>query len=97
MMPRPVIARPGAPELRLQPIDHRLGAGNHKTRLTEQQVREIRRLHREGVGLREIARRYNVTHSPIRMIVHGRTWRWVSDPEIKLDHLQARLLVACGA
>lgn len=66
-----------------------LGGRNHATRLTEQQVAEIRRAYAEtmATGLPRLppgwrpmmAERYGVTDSHISQITSGRCWNWLPD------------------
>ena len=49
-------------------------------KLTEAQVREIKRLIREGqMSLRAIARHYGMNHTVIQRIAHGRYWAHVTE------------------
>jgi hypothetical protein len=49
----------------------------HQSKLTEDQVREIRSLCAQGISKTEIARRFSVGRRCVRMISTGRTWRHV--------------------
>lgn len=51
-----------------------VGARHPKAKLNPDQVNEIRRLRREWVGLRELGRRFGVSHGAIRRAVLGLTW-----------------------
>lgn len=51
-----------------------IGARNHSTKLTEAQVIEIRRLRADGLKLREIAERFNVTLENVHYICTRQTW-----------------------
>lgn len=54
------------------------GSANPVARLTEQDVLEIRRLHREeGLTHRALADRFGVARSNITLIVNGKTWAHV--------------------
>lgn len=54
------------------------GVTNHRAKLTDADVREIRRLHGEcGMKRGAIAERFGVTQSPIRAIIRGDAWRHV--------------------
>lgn len=44
------------------------------SKLTESQVREVRKLSREGLNNCQIARQYGVDNTTIRSIVLGKTW-----------------------
>lgn len=48
-------------------------------KMTEEKVREIRKLAKEGVGIRELALQYKVGYYTIRDIVNERTWLWVGE------------------
>ena len=59
--------------------DHWLRGEHHlSAKLTEAQVREVRRLRESGLSLSEIGRRFSVSHQSIRAIVVGKSWRHVS-------------------
>lgn len=51
------------------------GENNPKHKLTETQVREIRRLYSEGTTQKELANRFKVGWSTIHNIVHNLTWK----------------------
>jgi DNA-binding NarL/FixJ family response regulator len=51
--------------------------GSNKRKLTEEQVREIKRALAEGRSSRDIARQYGVTGSTVRGIAAGDWWGWV--------------------
>ncbi len=53
------------------------GQLHYKSLLTEESVREIRRLASQGEGVCEIARRFGVRHSCISKIVSRKSWRHV--------------------
>ena len=54
------------------------GTAQHLNRLTEDQVREIRKWSSEGGGLAQIARHYDVGQSTVRNILKGNTWSWLA-------------------
>lgn len=54
------------------------GERNANARLTEADVREIRRLQRQGVSRPAIARRFDVTRECVYSILKGKTWRHVA-------------------
>jgi len=65
------------------------GSENNRTKLTEAQVREIRAQYRKGrapyaeaTSLRGLARAYGVTKYTIFSVLHGLTWRHLSDSVI---------------
>lgn len=54
------------------------GADNGRAKLTEDQVREIRRLYETGrYSYSELARMFNVSKTPIHHIVNRQTWRHI--------------------
>lgn len=53
------------------------GERNGQSKLTEAQVREIRRLHGEGMGYRRLGQMFEVQRNTIRYIIIGRTWAHV--------------------
>jgi len=58
---------------------HRAVHGNkhHKTKLTEQEVREIRVLYQNNNSQRSLAAKFNVTKNAIKCIVNNKTWKHV--------------------
>lgn len=54
------------------------GEHNPSSKLTENQVREIRELRKSGVSIKDIAARYKVSDFPIRGIINGTRWKHVS-------------------
>jgi hypothetical protein len=54
------------------------GAEHSQARLSEDDVREIRRLHAEGLGYRRLGRRYGVHHQTVQAIISGRSWSHVT-------------------
>lgn len=55
-----------------------LGERHGRSKLTEAQVREIKRMIADGMTLAKIARLVNVTHAAISRIKHGSSWSWVN-------------------
>ena len=53
------------------------GTAQHLNKLTENQVREIRKWSSEGGGTAQIARHYNVGESTVRNILKGNSWSWL--------------------
>jgi transposase len=49
------------------------------SKLTEDQVREIRRLRKARQSTVELAKRFGVSRTTIRHIVAGRRWKWLAD------------------
>lgn len=54
------------------------GDKHHRAKLTDGQVREIRRLRKE-VSEKELARRFGVSGSTIDSIVHYRSWKYLAE------------------
>ena len=61
---------------------HRRAAGRGErhgsAKLTEQRVREVRRLKAESMAHKAIARRLGVGTATVFDIVYGRTWVWLT-------------------
>lgn len=60
------------------------GSSHHAVRLTEDQVREIRRLHKKHVRVgehsaKELAARFGVAQHYISSIAHNDRWKWLTD------------------
>jgi len=53
------------------------GTNSPYNKLTENDVREIRKLYVEGETLRSIASKFNVVHGVINNIIQGRKWSWL--------------------
>ena len=51
------------------------GTAHPSSKLTEDQVREIRRLLKAGQSLAELAKRFGVSRTAIRNIGNGRRWQ----------------------
>ena len=58
-------------------VDHRKGERNHLAKLSEQDVREVRRLYDDHMGLtvRKIAARFGVTGATVSYIGRRKTWK----------------------
>jgi transposase len=54
---------------------HRVGEMHSKAKLTDQQVREMREIHGQGIGYRRLAKRFGCGISTVRDIVLYRTRR----------------------
>jgi hypothetical protein len=54
------------------------GETNGRAKLTEDDVREIRRRHAAGERKAALAREYRVTHRTIHLAIIGETWRHVA-------------------
>lgn len=55
------------------------GSSNPRALITDQQVREIRRLYAEGVSQQELAKRFGPTQTAISAIVRRKSWKHVSE------------------
>jgi hypothetical protein len=55
----------------------KIGEGSSRAKLTDDNVREIRRLRAQGVTIREVAKRFGVTTGPIDQIMSGKRWSHV--------------------
>ncbi len=47
-----------------------------RAKLTAEGVKEMRRLHADGVGFRTLGRRFGVDHKTAAAAICGKTWRW---------------------
>lgn len=54
------------------------GEAHASAKVTEDQVREIRKKATNGVALRQLAREYGLNVSTIHPMVHGKTWKCVT-------------------
>ena len=54
------------------------GTSQHLNKLSEDQVRNIRKRYKDGEGMAHMARSYEVNESTIRNIIKGNTWAWLS-------------------
>jgi hypothetical protein len=63
----------------VRPEEHapksRAGGVNGRSKLTDRDAYEIRRMHRAGLSLRAIGRRFGVSASTVHACVTGATWR----------------------
>ncbi len=64
-----------APELRRKRCLQVVGEKNPRSKLTWEAVREIRKLHAEGMQRRELASRFGVLGPMIRLILINESWR----------------------
>jgi hypothetical protein len=53
------------------------GEDNPRAKLTEADVRELRRLHAEGTTVRVLTRRYDLSEHGVYLILRRKTWRHV--------------------
>lgn len=61
------------------------GENHPTTKLTAEIVREIKILANEGMGNKELAEKFNVTHSNISAIVLGKSWKHIEVPTREKD------------
>lgn len=61
----------------LDTVRHGTCPGFQKAKLSPDQVREIRHLHRQGVSVRATAARFNINRGAIEGIIYNRTYRYV--------------------
>lgn len=54
-----------------------LGSKVGSSKLTEDQVLEIRKLKNKGYGMRELGRMFNVDHKTVSFIVKRKTWKHI--------------------
>jgi len=66
-----------SPETRAKLSKAKMGSKPAKTKLTEEQVKEIKQRLAKNEPRRKIARDYGVSKSSIDCIKSGRTWKWV--------------------
>lgn len=62
---------------RCAPHHIRRGEENNKTKLTSQQVLEIRQLHKQGSSYTHIMKLFNISKTNIADIVHHRIWKHI--------------------
>jgi hypothetical protein len=55
------------------------GKNNHKTKLTENQVREIRHLSSEGLSYVDLSKIYSMSAPTIRSICLRKIWKWIDE------------------
>lgn len=53
------------------------GNRNPRTKITENDVRAMRREYAEGMSLRALSRKYGIAHTAIASVLKRRTWAWV--------------------
>lgn len=51
------------------------GLGNANTKLSEEDIRDIRKMYADGCSKHEIARKFDMTYENAHAIVIGRTWK----------------------
>jgi hypothetical protein len=68
-------------------VDYNRGAQNGRAKLTEQDVIEIRRL-ANTISLGQIAAKFGVTRTAIRLIVNHTNWSSVENPDFKYNGAQ---------
>lgn len=58
------------------------GEAHHRSKWTVEQVREIRRLYKDGIGPTEIARRMGMSKGAVSGIVYSkRAWKWLDSDD----------------
>lgn len=57
------------------------GANNHNSKLTDADVREIRRLRAAGARRVDLVRRFGIGYSPLKRILDGTAWKHVKDDQ----------------
>lgn len=63
--------------LNIFPLSVKLRSSQHMRKLTEAQVREIRKLRAEGVPNKELAKRFKMSQAAISTLTNRKTWRHV--------------------
>lgn len=58
------------------------GSENSRSKLTEQKVKDILRMSRDGWKGKTIAARYGVTPTSVSLILSGKTWQHVNRNEV---------------
>lgn len=54
-------------------------------RLSEQEVRQVRRMLAQGFSMGMVARAFHVSPDATFDIAHKRTWRWLADDDVCLE------------
>ena len=54
------------------------GVDQHKARLNEEKVRQIRTEYANGAGIARLARQYGVGESTVRNVIQGNSWAWLA-------------------
>ena len=54
-----------------------LGEANHKAKLTEEKVRQVRQLHASGHTIRSLSRKFNITYQAMKAVVQRKHWAHV--------------------
>jgi hypothetical protein len=67
--------------LRVGLIPKQAGANNHNAKLTEDDVREIRKTLASGVSIRETSRIFGVSDYPVGQIARGKHWTHLKDDD----------------
>jgi len=57
--------------------NHTRGENRPQSKITEDKVKEIRNLAKQGMSNRKIAPLYNISHSAVDSVINGRTWSYV--------------------
>lgn len=59
-----------------------VGEAHYAAKLTADNVRDIRKLYKEGWTQPMLAERFGTTSKNMHMIVHNKTWRQLLDAEV---------------
>jgi IS30 family transposase len=81
------MAKPAKATMNLKAADlmarHVRGESHGSAKLTEAQVRQIRRLHREGAAVKRIAEAFGVSTVTVQSIIQRKSWKHVRDEAAK--------------
>lgn len=55
------------------------GEAHQNAKLTDEKVRELRKLHKEGFGFRKLSRQFKVDYRSARSAILGITWKHVKE------------------
>ena len=66
-------------EIKLDDVMPKYARGERQgnAKLTDEAVRQIRKLHKEGAAILRLARAFGVTAPTIRAVLDGKTWKHV--------------------
>lgn len=64
--------------VKLPPQRRPMGSKNHKAKLTEADIPVLRKLYREGILCKDIAKMFGVHSTTVYLAVKGKTWRTVA-------------------
>lgn len=66
-------------------IRHALNTGLRHTKITEDNVLEIRQMRLDGMSYKEIGEKFLVANSVIRRILIGESWRWLNPSNYSIE------------